>query len=82
MAETYYPLDPPEEYDPVWLADELRRISAALAEMEVEVILLVPQGVEPSQRTAGMIACADGSSWDPGSGFGLYEWTGTAWRKL
>lgn len=38
--------------------------------------------VEPptEYKQAGFLAYADGSTWNPGSGEGLYYWDGSAWR--
>ncbi len=37
---------------------------------------------EPARPREGMIAYADGTSWDPGSGAGLYQFRGVAWTLL
>lgn len=37
---------------------------------------------EPTSPVTGMVVWADGSSWNPGSGAGLYVYTGSAWSKL
>lgn len=34
---------------------------------------------EPTKPRAGMLAIADGTSWNPGSGAGLYRHDGSAW---
>ena len=44
-------------------------------------MLFYPRTSAPS-GTEGLVAFADGDSWDPGSGAGLYEYRGGAWRKL
>lgn len=31
---------------------------------------------------AGTLAWADGTNWDPGSGEGLYRYTGATWSKV
>ena len=40
--------------------------------------------IEPPDRykRTGLVAWADGSTWDPGAGAGNYIWTGAAWSKL
>lgn len=64
-----------------YLQRELTRISIALN--------LVQQGrflpmlyVAPQNPREGMLAVADGSSWNPGSGKGLYEYRSGSWAKL
>lgn len=43
-----------------------------------------PQTVEPSSdvKKDGTIAYADGTSWNPGSGKGIYYYDGTNWNLL
>jgi len=82
MADLYQPGIIPDTYDPVALFDELSRIAAALSELEVPRINLVPQGVEPTKYQEGDIVYANGTDWNPGSGAGLYERTSSAWNKL
>lgn len=65
-----------------WLSKELRNIANALAAPEVEVMRFPPLAVEPSKRSEGMLAFANGTDWNPGSGAGLYEYRGGAWQKL
>jgi hypothetical protein len=36
----------------------------------------------PSGPVRGALAYANGTSWNPGSGEGLYRWTGSAWRFI
>jgi hypothetical protein len=36
----------------------------------------------PPDPVAGMLVYADGTTWNPGSGVGLYEYRGGAWVKL
>lgn len=63
-----------------WIADELRRVASALAEQES--IQLSPRGTAPARPRPGMMACADGALWDPGSGAGIYEFRGGTWQKI
>lgn len=64
-----------------YLQRELQRISGAFT--------LVAQGrflpmlyAAPTKPREGMLAVADGTSWNPGSGKGLYEYRSGAWAKL
>lgn len=65
-----------------WLARQLRAVADALREPEPNLITVAVLGVEPAKPRDGMIAFADGSEWDPGSGRGLYSYEGGAWVKL
>lgn len=82
MAELYIPGIVPEGYDPVWLQEELERISISLNALEIPTMLLVPQAVEPEKPREGSLAYADGTNWNPGAGAGLYEYRAGAWAKL
>ncbi|NIV40046.1 MAG: hypothetical protein GWN58_64780 [Anaerolineae bacterium] len=64
---------------------ELRRIEATLNQIvdgQHEVLSRAPD-----RPIVGLVVFADGTSWNPGSGMGLYEYNGTstasaAWSKL
>ena len=62
-----------------FLLDELQRISAAF-----EQVLQNPVTVYKSEpkRVLNLVVAADGTSWNPGGGAGLYYWSGAAWTKL
>lgn len=73
----------PYQYSPdpavLWryLDRELVKISAAFAQSgRWEMPTL---HVEPEKPREGMIVQADGTDWDPGSGAGVYQYTGGAW---
>ncbi len=36
----------------------------------------------PANPQTGLLAYANGSDWNPGSGEGLYRWTGAAWKYI
>lgn len=60
-----------------FLRDELQRISAAisaLAEGHIDVSYAAP-----SKPRKGDLRYADGTTWNPGSGAGIYRYTGSAW---
>lgn len=54
----------------------------ALSRGELDVIRFNVQTEEPAGPEEGWVTYADGTSWDPGSGAGLYEYRSAAWRKL
>ena len=47
-----------------------------------EAIQLVVLTSEPSTPIDGMVVYADGTSWNPGSGEGVYAREGGSWVKL
>jgi len=66
--------------------EELRR---SLVDLEARVTLLekslmVVSHNPPDRPRDGMMRIADGTDWDPGSGFGLYLYNGgtATWTKL
>lgn len=82
MAELYTPGTVPPEFDNLFLQSELERIAIALQELEPPWIILSPQNNAPDKLKEGMVANADGTNWNPGSGAGLYEYIGGSWNKL
>lgn len=56
----------------VWLNDELTRISIAITDNQFGRDVMT---VEPVRKYQGMIVFADGVSWNPGSGEGVYAYT-------
>lgn len=73
------PINPTIEDLASYTRRELLRIANALA---TDSLLLSPLSREPSKPKAGLIVVADGTNWNPGSGYGAYEYTGTVWRRL
>ena len=73
------PMDTPDGLKR-WLADELRHIAAALN--SGRTVFIAPSGREPVRPRDGLIAYADGVSWNPGSGAGFYGYEAGAWIKL
>lgn len=74
---------PPTNADqiPAYLARELDEISRAWSEPN-EFLILDTSYQTPSKVREGMIVLADGSSWNPGSGAGVYCYRGGSWRFL
>ena len=48
----------------------------------VPFVFLATLNVAPDKPRAGMVALADGTNWNPGSGAGVYAYYGGAWVKL
>jgi hypothetical protein len=76
----YEPTYPGEGVTPQWIYDELQRISSTSnqpAILQFDVLY-----AEPPKPRDGMVVFADGTSWAPGVGGGLYQRVGGAWVKL
>lgn len=60
-----------------YVQDLERRVAvsmASLASGHMDVLYAAPD-----KPRAVLLAVADGTSWNPGSGYGLYAYNGTAW---
>lgn len=81
----YHPrVIPADVKDVVQLVEYLRAELQFLAMKleEVQLAQLQELSVAPAKPRAGMIALADGTNWNPGSGAGFYGYYGGAWVKL
>ena len=76
----YAPTSPPKDPKdlPAYLAREFAKIQAAF----VGVHTLDTLYAEPDRPQEGMIVKADGTSWNPGSGAGVYAYISSTWTKL
>lgn len=63
-----------------YLQDELRAISRELSETTALELRVVYK--EPIRPRNGMIVAPDGTSWNPGSGAGIYGRVNGAWVLL
>lgn len=54
-----------------YVRNELERIAAEFAKPTITLPILY---VQPAKPRDGLLAAADGVSWDPGSGRGLYRY--------
>lgn len=61
------------------VAEELREVAAATVE---DLLALAVKHVEPSKVYIGLIAYADGTDWDPGSGEGMYVYKSGGWTFI
>lgn len=64
-----------------FLQSELERLNDALESPFTHQLLEV-LSVEPARKREGMVALADGSSWNPGSGKGVYVYYSGTWNRL
>lgn len=82
IATSYQPADPPS--DPAqlqrFLREELNRLQAAINAVADGFLPVVY--APPDKPRDGAIRNADGSSWNPGSGPGLYRFGAGTWHFL
>jgi hypothetical protein len=76
------PFNPTPEDLARYLSDELQSIAQSQYDTTDFVALNVLHA-EPRKPRAGVVACADGTNWNPtATGFGFYGYNGSAWVKL
>ena len=64
---------------PGYLFQELQNLQQSLAAAR-STFVLAPLYAEPSKRPDGLVAFADGTTWNPGSGAGTYQYRAGAWQ--
>lgn len=62
------------------IVEELQKLVESIPELDE--IVLRPMYRAPDKPRDGMVVYADGTTWNPGAGQGLYERRGGAWVKL
>ena len=85
IGSVYYaPANPPQDASEMgrFLLEELQKISAAINALALGHLDMV--SVAPTKPRDGDIRYADGTSWNPGSGKGIYYYklSGPAWVLL
>lgn len=63
-----------------YVEHELQEIAKALQQFTTLRLLVLHEA--PERPREGLLAAADGSDWDPGSGGGIYAYFGGSWVKL
>lgn len=82
ITEDYIPAVPPLQMPSQvrqYLDIELRRIADAI---NLRGLYAPPLSAAPARPADGVIAYADGTNWDPGSGAGFYGYEDGSWVKL
>ena len=77
----YYTPGPAPGNADAWVRRELDRISQA-TRGAAPYVQMQPLAVAPERPRTGMLCFADGDSWNPGSGAGVYVYASSAWVKL
>lgn len=65
-----------------WVFEELLRISQEFQNFLAPLIILTVNYAAPIRPRDGMVVHADGATWNPGGGKGLYLYSAGAWVKL
>ena len=66
---------------PQYLTKEMFEIAQAMS-LPTDGVTLDPQFRAPTKPRTGLVVFADGTSWNPGSGEGVYVYRGAAWHFL
>lgn len=77
----YRPRVVPKDAGQDWWQQELQNIAAAL-QSPVDGVVFKTLYAEPSRLYDGLTVKADGTTWNPGSGSGVYTYYGASWNKL
>jgi hypothetical protein len=62
-----------------YLFRELQRVSEQFLNQDVAVKV---KNAEPAKPFEGLMVIADGTNWNPGSGYGTYIYRNGAWRVI
>jgi|TARA_B110001454_G_C12707592_1_gene429262 hypothetical protein len=78
---TYFPKRTPEEYDRLYITDELEKVSWAMDQLSLGHVTV--SNVAPTKPRQGDIRYADGTNWNAGAGEGIYFFNSAgSWVKL
>lgn len=66
---------------PLWLVQELRKLQEAW-DSPVDGVVFRTLYAEPAKLVDGLTVKADGTTWNPGTGAGIYTYYAGAWNKL
>ena len=66
----------------LFIAEEFQRLALDLESGQMEFLQLVERFVAPVKPREGLVVFADGTSWNPGAGRGVYVYNSAAWVKL
>jgi hypothetical protein len=78
----YWPTTPPDSSNvSSWTMGELITLARLLNDGQ-PMLILPPQYAAPDRPRAGMVVNADGTTWNPGGGAGLYQYLSGSWTKL
>lgn len=80
---SYTPRHPPSDVSQIsdFLAIELQKIAQEWSQTQ-PFLMLDTLYAEPKKPREGMVIKADGTTWNPGSGSGVYVYRASAWHYL
>ena len=75
---------PPKDPDdiPAYLAKIIPLLQQALVNPEMDTLKVTVSHTVPPRLEEGVVAYADGTNWNPGSGAGLYVYVSGSWSKI
>ena len=77
----YFPKRTPEEYDRLYISDELEKVSWAMDQLSFGHLDVL--NVAPDRPRQGDIRYGDGTNWNPGAGEGIYFFNAAgSWVKF
>ena len=78
----YQPGPPPTKVEDlgIYLTNELNRLGEVV--FNLSQLRLEETFAEPDKPRNGQLVYADGTSWNPGAGVGIYWYDGSSWTKL
>lgn len=66
----------------LFIAEEFERLATDLESGQMEYVQLDTRYVAPKKPRDGLVVFADGTSWNPGAGRGVYVYSAGLWVKL
>ncbi|WP_457321632.1 hypothetical protein [Roseateles sp. P5_E11] len=66
---------------PQWLVNELRKVQEYVSQLENGSVSNTLYAA-PKKPREGLTVLADGTTWNPGAGQGVYTYYAAAWHKL
>jgi len=66
----------------LFVESELQRLALDLEARTFDSVQLVERYSAPGKPREGLVVFADGTSWNPGSGRGVYVFSSAVWVKL
>lgn len=66
----------------LFITEEFQRLAVDLESGQMEHLQLAEKFVAPVKPRDGLVVFADGTSWNPGAGRGVYVYSSAAWVKL
>ncbi len=82
MSRIYFTPSPEKTVVTTWIRRVIDRIIQWIDLPRAQIFIFEELNEEPDKPETGMLVLADGTDWNPGSGSGIYYYTGATWTKL